>query len=61
MLLEHAGKVLGIFEAEEVGGFADGLTFMQKSGGSLHHKVADDSGSSFTCSLTHKVAEIKKW
>ena len=58
MFLEHAGKVLGIFEAEEVGGFCDGLPVVQKSGGTLHHEVTDDGGSSFTCCLTHKVAEI---
>ena len=32
--LEHAGEVLGIFKAEEVGGFCDGLPVVQKSDGS---------------------------
>ena len=58
MFLEHACEVLGIFEAKEVGGLADGLAVMQKSGGSLHHEVTDDSSSCLTRSLTHKVAEI---
>ena len=58
MFLEHAGEVLGIFEAKEVGGFADGLTFMQKSGGSLHDEVTNDGGCCLTRGLTDKVAEI---
>ena len=58
MLLKLAREVLGIFEAEEVRGLADGFAIMQVSGGSLHHEIADDESCSLTCSLTHKVAEV---
>ena len=58
MFLKHAGEMLGVFEAEEVGGFADGLTFMQKSGGSLHDEVTNDGGCCLARSLTYKVTEI---
>ncbi len=58
MFLEHAGEMLGIFEAEGVGSFGDGLAVVQKGCGSLHDEVADDSGCCLARSLTDKVAEI---
>ena len=58
VFLEHAGEMLGIFEAEGVGSFGDGLAVVQKGCGSLHDEVTDDSSSRFTRSLTDKVAEI---
>ena len=58
MLLELAGEVLGIFEAEEVGGFGDGFAIMQVGGGSLHHEIADDGGGCLACCLTDEIAEV---
>ena len=58
VLLERASEVLGVFEAEEVGGLGDGLAVAQVGGGFLHDKVADDGGGSLAGGLTDEVAEV---
>ena len=58
MFLERVGEVLGVFEAEEVGGLGDGLVVAQVGGGFLHHEVADDGGGSLASGLTDEVAEV---
>ena len=58
MFLEHTGEMLGVFEAEEIGGFGDGLSVMQKGDSFLHDEVADDDGCCLAGGLTDKVAEI---
>ena len=58
MLFEHAGEVLGVFEAEEVGGFGDGFSAVQEGGGLLHHEVADDGGGCLTSGLADEVTKI---
>ena len=58
VFLEHTGEVLGIFEAEEIGGFGNGFPLVQEGGGLLHHEVADDGGGCLTSGLADEVAKI---
>ena len=58
MFLEHTGEMLGVFEAEEIGGFGDGLSVMQKGDSFLHDEVADDDGCCLAGGLANEVAEI---
>ena len=58
MLFEHAGEMLWVFEAEEVGGFCDAFAITKAGCGLLHHEVADDDSRCLTRALTDEIPEV---
>ena len=57
-VLEHAGEVLRIFEAEAVGDLGDGLPAENLVLGTMDDETADVVLGTFTQGTAHDVAEI---
>ena len=58
ILLELAGEVLGILEAEALSGFGDGGTTEQERLGALHDEATDVGGGGLARQFADDVTEI---